>query len=150
MLQKCSFHHQGVWQCWFLKTYLYVRGRLNGNFDFTAVFPLHFFAAKIKFSPVFNGWATCSILYSCTAQHFFAACGWRMLLVAPKFKFATYKIIEDETSQRARNNARWRVEIHFLKAMFCYISFDFVQFEVMEMVHRNLWRNQIIINLMIK
>ena len=34
------------------------------------------------FAAVFNGWATCSILYPCAAQHLFAARGWKMLLVA--------------------------------------------------------------------
>ena len=42
-----------------------------------------FFAAKIEFAAIFNWWVTCSILYSCTAQHFFAACGWKMQLVSP-------------------------------------------------------------------
>ena len=28
-------------------------------------------AAKIEIAAVFNGWATCSILYPCAAQHYF-------------------------------------------------------------------------------
>ena len=47
----------------------------SNSIDFAAVFWQHFFAAKIEFATVFNGWAMCSILYPCAAQNFFAACG---------------------------------------------------------------------------
>ena len=63
-------------------------------FDFAAVFLQHFFAVKIKFTPVFNGWATGNILYPCAARHFFVACRWKMLLVAPELYMLKKWIID--------------------------------------------------------